>query len=725
MESANPRFNPRANFDDGSCLNLIAGCADSSSLTYRALANVNLPFMCRYAGCTDPANPHYSDRATINDGSCLKIVFGCTDPSAINYFSNANAEDSSCLHVTFGCTDSTRPNFNPSATVDDGLCHPLFPGCTDPAAANYKAVYTLHDGSCSYGGCTDVASSNHDPSATFDDGTCAARRLLTTSTCQDPEASNYGGSGACAYLIVGCTDSLAMDYLEVAQAEPASGSACTFAVYGCTLPTATIDYDSTANVFSGCTYLRASCTDSTASNYVSEANTDDGSCTYDVYGCPLADAINFDSIATLADTSCEFEVAGCTDSKADNYVADANVDDGAWPCAFAVSGCMLAVAINFNSAATRDDQSCVVASPPPSPPPPLAPPPPSPPPSPLPSPPPSPPPPSPPPSPPPPGIPPWRPGHVPSPSPSHPPPPPPSPPPPSPPPPSPPLPSPPPSPPPPSPPPPLPPPSPPPPSPPPPSPPPFTCRLDSMHRVGNTEDGFDFVFEPDGNLATEFAAMEAIYQAEVERRSNDPFWCLLEEDDAISRRPSFGSGRLEHMRSSRHWECLDIASTSTLGLLNHTELNLVCPFGPNDCSWTFHGLTKDQTNNGTLLYGSADDCSGKVVGDGTINSLDIAVLLYSQFGEGPYAQKFLPGQAPGLYNPFTTFGREHTPQQCGNGLSANEYQLQIATNFCKHLRHSSVLLSPRSVPPLVSSCCVWGARPRDTACHAVACVSHH
>ena len=204
-----------------------------------------------------------------------------------------------------------------------------------------------------------------------------------------------------------------------------------------------------------------------------------------------------------------------------------------------------------------------------------------------------------------------------------------------------------------------------------------------MYRIGNAQDGFDYVFEPDGNLATEFAAMEAIYQAEVERRSNDPFWCLLEEDESVSRRRTFGSGQLDHMRSSKYWECLDIASASTLGLLDHTEINLACPLGPDDCVWTFQELTNEQRNE-TLLYGSADDCSGKVVGDGTINSLDIAVLLYSQFGEGPYDEIFLPGQTPGLYNPFTTFFRDFTAQQCGNGLNANEYQLQIATDFCKH-----------------------------------------
>jgi len=240
-----------------------------------------------------------------------------------------------------------------------------------------------------------------------------------------------------------------------------------------------------------------------------------------------------------------------------------------------------------------------------------------------------------------------------------------------------------------------------------------------MYRIGNAEDGFDYVFEPDGNLATEFAAMEAIYQAEVERRSNDPFWCLLEEDESVSRRPTFGSRQLDHMRSSKYWECLDIASASTLGLLDHTKINLACPLGPDDCVWTFQELTNEQRNQ-TLLYGSADDCSGKVVGDGTINSLDIAVLLYSQFGEGPYDEIFLPGQTPGLYNPFTTFFRDFTAQQCGNGLNANEYQLQIATDFCLagHIPPSPPP-APKAPPPGTPE---TGRRLSEPAAQSFACL---
>ena len=50
---------------------------------------------------------NYSVLANTDDGSCIEIVAGCTQPSAYNYDSNANQNDGSCIAVVFGCTDST------------------------------------------------------------------------------------------------------------------------------------------------------------------------------------------------------------------------------------------------------------------------------------------------------------------------------------------------------------------------------------------------------------------------------------------------------------------------------------------------------------------------------------------------------------------------------------------------------------------------------------------
>ena len=73
------------------------------------------------SGCTDPTALNYDSTATIDDGSCIAIVYGCTDSTAINYFPGANVDDGSCCLVA-GCTDPTASNYDPNACIDDGSC---------------------------------------------------------------------------------------------------------------------------------------------------------------------------------------------------------------------------------------------------------------------------------------------------------------------------------------------------------------------------------------------------------------------------------------------------------------------------------------------------------------------------------------------------------------------------------------------------------------------------
>jgi hypothetical protein len=131
-------------------------------------------------GCTDPTADNYSDVATIDDGSCVSevgplVVTGCTDPSATNYDPLATSDDGSCiLPVTevMGCTDIAANNYNTLATTDDGSCLynnplPIPAGCNDSAATNYVP---LSDGSipCIYPviGCQDTLAVNYNPNAT-------------------------------------------------------------------------------------------------------------------------------------------------------------------------------------------------------------------------------------------------------------------------------------------------------------------------------------------------------------------------------------------------------------------------------------------------------------------------------------------------------------------------------------------------------------------------------
>jgi hypothetical protein len=52
--------------------------------------------------------------------------------------------------IELGCTDPFSVNFDPAATIDDGSCIPIVFGCTDVIALNYDSAATVNDGSCEY-----------------------------------------------------------------------------------------------------------------------------------------------------------------------------------------------------------------------------------------------------------------------------------------------------------------------------------------------------------------------------------------------------------------------------------------------------------------------------------------------------------------------------------------------------------------------------------------------
>ena len=71
-------------------------------------------------GCTDSTAFNYVSYATVDDSSCVPVIYGCIDESSPNYDSLANTSDESCIYL--GCTDSTAFNYDEDATSDDGSC---------------------------------------------------------------------------------------------------------------------------------------------------------------------------------------------------------------------------------------------------------------------------------------------------------------------------------------------------------------------------------------------------------------------------------------------------------------------------------------------------------------------------------------------------------------------------------------------------------------------------
>ena len=48
------------------------------------------------AGCTDSLSFNFDPNANIDNGSCIDIIYGCTDSEALNFDENANTDDGSC-----------------------------------------------------------------------------------------------------------------------------------------------------------------------------------------------------------------------------------------------------------------------------------------------------------------------------------------------------------------------------------------------------------------------------------------------------------------------------------------------------------------------------------------------------------------------------------------------------------------------------------------------------
>jgi secreted trypsin-like serine protease len=77
------------------------------------------------------------------------ITYGCMDPIALNYNQAANGSDNSCDFIE-GCTNSSALNFNPEAIIDNNSCEFPSYGCTDPNASNYNSGAVINDGTCYY-----------------------------------------------------------------------------------------------------------------------------------------------------------------------------------------------------------------------------------------------------------------------------------------------------------------------------------------------------------------------------------------------------------------------------------------------------------------------------------------------------------------------------------------------------------------------------------------------
>ena len=183
-------FDPLANVDNSSCIELISGCTDPSATNYNPEANADdNSCIATIYGCTDETALNYNELANTDNGSCIEVIEGCTDPTALNYNELANVEDFSCILPIYGCTNPNAFNYNELANIDNGSCIDIIEGCTDPTAFNFNPEANTENFSCEpfIYGCTDPQAANYDEEANTDNSTCES----VYANCINPVIETY------------------------------------------------------------------------------------------------------------------------------------------------------------------------------------------------------------------------------------------------------------------------------------------------------------------------------------------------------------------------------------------------------------------------------------------------------------------------------------------------------------------------------------------------------
>jgi len=212
-------------------------------------------------GCMDPAADNFNADATEDDGTCE--FSGCTDAAYLEFDENANVDNGSCATlIVEGCMDAIASNYNMDANIEDGSC--ILPISCDSGLVGM--VIYMND---SYGdgwngneysivdASGEVVAMGGLPSVGFDitpEGTSGADTLCVAPGCfaisvaggsyitetswsiaaeYNGEAISYGGGDNLAVsfglgtdddcsLLLGCNDSYATNYNEVAIANDGS-----------------------------------------------------------------------------------------------------------------------------------------------------------------------------------------------------------------------------------------------------------------------------------------------------------------------------------------------------------------------------------------------------------------------------------------------------------------------------------------------------------------------
>jgi len=427
-------YDDSATHNDGSCIFDCLGCTNSLACNYDPLSTED-------DGSCELSDSGYDCQGeclsdTDGDGVCdANEIPGCTAEDACNFYSQATDEDGSCTYPISSNHDCSGACF--SDADGDTVCdEDEVYGCTYVDACTYEEEATDDDGSCEFAedgftcegtclfdedgdgicdedeltGCQDPAACNYSVLAT-DMGYCLYPDL--NYNCQGNCINDEDGDGICDEVeVLGCMDISACNYSISASDEDES----------CIYPTPGYDCAGVGTL-SGC-MDESACNFDPAATIVNAnsiclypvLNYDcDGNCISDSDGDGICDAVeefieneiqiaidevNEEFIAALANgvycgegtiwveswqqcvaipscfgdhdldgnrgtedlllflavygTTCPGEL-GCTDPSAINFDPAATENDES--CDF--YGCTLSTACNYNPSATLDDTSCL------------------------------------------------------------------------------------------------------------------------------------------------------------------------------------------------------------------------------------------------------------------------------------------------------------------------------------------------------------------------------
>ena len=212
-----------------------------------------------------------------NDGAAQTYISG----GMPNYYYvwdngelNSNAVNLTTGYHVISLTDDWGCVVEDSVFIPNSMCY----GCTDSTAINYDSLANTDDGSCVYCNISNTFFSNNPSSLTSCDGFILSNVVsnypIVSYSWTNSQGILFGTNNFSSNL---CNDAYILVIIDSAG--------CTFVD---TLILGTI----------------MGCTDSLALNYNWTANSDDLSCIYPIYGCTNYLAINYDSLANIDDASC-------------------------------------------------------------------------------------------------------------------------------------------------------------------------------------------------------------------------------------------------------------------------------------------------------------------------------------------------------------------------------------------------------------------------------------